>query len=144
MKMGGLAAVAGPAKLALAVQELGLTRLAPCRRHGAADLKATPLPPAPFSRDWCLVDWCLVDWCLVEKQFCRPFHAFWHRVDLMWGPCWHLFGTCGHDFGTTGHHCGTPGQQVVAWGTHVWNLMRFWRFSGPCGAPFFTIGGSLF
>jgi hypothetical protein len=62
----------------------------------------------------------------------------------MLGPCWHLFGTCGHDFGTTGHHCGTPGQQVVAWGTHVWNLMRFWRFSGPCGAPFFTIGGHYF
>ena len=61
-----LAAGAGPAKLALADQELGFTRLAPCRRHGAADLKATPLPPAPFLRDWCLVDWCLVNWCLVD------------------------------------------------------------------------------
>ncbi len=66
MKVGGPAAVAGPAKLALAVQELGSTRLAPSRRDEAADLKATPLPPAPFSRDWCLVDWCLVDWCLVD------------------------------------------------------------------------------
>ena len=62
----------------------------------------------------------------------------------MLGPCWHLFGTCGHDFGTTGHHCGTPGQEVVVWGTHVSNLMRFWLLSGPCGAPFFIIGGHYF
>jgi hypothetical protein len=32
------AAGAGPAKLALADQELDFTRLAPCRRHGAADI----------------------------------------------------------------------------------------------------------
>ena len=51
---------------------------------------------------------------------------FLYRVDLMLGPGWHLFGTDGHDFGTTGDHCGTPGQQVAVWGTHVWNLMRFW------------------
>jgi len=41
VKVGGPAAVAGPAKLALAVQELGSTRLAPSRRDGAADLWAT-------------------------------------------------------------------------------------------------------
>ena len=28
--------------------------------------------------------------------------------------------------------------------THVWNLIRFWLFSGPCWVPFFTIGGHYF
>ena len=91
-----------------------------------------------------MVDWCLVDWCLVEKQFCRPVHAFWHLVDLMLGPCWHLFMTDGHDFGTTGHHCGTPGQQVVVWGTHVSNLIGLWLLSGPSWVAFFTIVGHYF
>ena len=73
----------------------------------------------------------------------RPVHAFWHRVDFMLAPCWHLFGTCGHDFGTTGHHGETPGQQFVVCETHVWNLMRFWLLSGPCGALFFIIGVTI-
>ena len=74
----------------------------------------------------------------------RPVHAFWHRVDLMLGPCWHLFGTCRNDFGTTGHHGETPGQQFVVCETHVWNLMRYWVLSEPCGTPFFNIGGHYF
>jgi hypothetical protein len=38
-KLVGPAAGAGPAKLALADPGIGFTRLAPCRRHGAADFK---------------------------------------------------------------------------------------------------------
>ena len=52
----------------------------------------------------------------------------------MLGPCWYLSGACGHDFETTGHHRETLGQQFVVWGTHVWNFIRFWLLSGPCGA----------
>ena len=37
----------GAGKLALAVQELGSTRLAPSRRDGAADLRATPTAAGP-------------------------------------------------------------------------------------------------
>ena len=69
------AAVAGPAKLALAVQELGSTRLAPSRRDGAADLRATPTAAGPSSDRQ----------SVFRIGFWGDFSVFWDRFLMISG-----------------------------------------------------------
>ena len=97
------AAGAGPAKLALAVQELGSTRLAPSRRDGAADPKASPLPPAPCLLQTCPTSWVLAGWLLLDEA--NPL--VWGGYDTHSDPklpatpllaCWLLVGWLVHSF----------------------------------------------
>ena len=60
----------------------------------------------------------------------------WDHVGIFLGPMGMILGPL--------DTCETSGQQFVVWGTHVWNLVRFWLFSGPRGVPFFTIGDHYF
>ena len=85
------AAGAGPVSLLLPDPGIGLARLAPCRRHGAADLKASPLPPAP----------CLV---AAASLFGRSDNlgiilvSFFGPVGIIWRPLGTSVGHLGEKF----------------------------------------------
>ena len=139
------AAGAGPAKLALADQELDSTRLAPCRRHGAADPKGFAHCRRPlFWRDWWLVDWYTL------KMILSPGPSFFTIVIIL-GPWWHLFRTCGHHFGII---LASFWDLWASFWDHWAPLWDTWATSccmgGPCieinefPARFWTLWGSPF